>query len=66
MSRTTQLKASEEDQSMNICSSVLQEMSEAFDSEAKDTRKSRLQLTANVAGLRSIIDMAYEVEKIVP
>lgn len=47
-------------------SSILQELSEAFDNEAKDNRKSRLQLTANVAGLRSIIDKAYEVEKIVP
>lgn len=45
---------------------LITELSEAFDSEAKDTRKSRLQLTANVAGLRSIIDKAYEVEKIVP
>lgn len=47
-------------------SSIHQELSEAFDSEAKDTRKSRLQLTANVAGLRPVIDKAYEVEKIVP
>lgn len=63
----TLLKASGEDELINnICSSVLQELSGAFDSEAKDTRKSRLQLTANVAGLRSIVDKAYEVEKIVP
>lgn len=50
----------------DVSSFVLQELSEAFDSEAKDNRKSRLQLTATVAGLRTVVNKAYEVEKIVP
>lgn len=37
---------------------------EGFDSEAKSTGKSRLLLTAAVAGAKPTIDKAYEVDKV--
>lgn len=43
---------------------ILQELSKAFEDDAKDTRKTQLLLSANVASLRSTINRAYEVEKI--
>ncbi|XP_033823018.1 chitinase, acidic.1 [Periophthalmus magnuspinnatus] len=43
---------------------LLSEMSQAFDEEAKDNRKSRLILSADLAGFRTTIDAAYEVSKI--
>lgn len=47
-------------------SSCLQELSTALDTEARENKKPRLVLSANVAGLRSIIDKGYEVNKIAP
>lgn len=44
----------------------LQELAKAFEADAKDNRKTKLMLSANVAALRPTIDGAYEVSKIVP
>lgn len=41
-------------------------MNKAFEDDAKDNRKTKLLLSANVAGVRSTIDRAYEVNKIAP
>ena len=43
-----------------------QELDEAFVQEAKDTRKTQLLLTANVAAFLPIINRAYDVPKIAP
>ncbi|XP_008108138.3 chitinase-3-like protein 1 [Anolis carolinensis] len=43
---------------------LVQELSEAFDEEAKRTGKNRLLLSAAVAAGKDTIDSAYEVEKI--
>uniref|UniRef100_A0A3Q3MYX0 chitinase n=1 Tax=Mastacembelus armatus TaxID=205130 RepID=A0A3Q3MYX0_9TELE len=42
----------------------LQELSKAFADDARDNRKTRLLLSANVAAIRPTIDRAYEVNKI--
>ncbi|XP_068171287.1 chitinase, acidic.1 [Antennarius striatus] len=44
-------------------SHLLLELSQAFKEEARDTRKTQLLLSANVAALRSTIDRAYEVNE---
>ncbi|XP_060628428.2 acidic mammalian chitinase-like [Anolis sagrei] len=44
--------------------SLVEELSEAFDAEAKRTGKKRLLLSAAVAAGKDTIDKAYEVEKI--
>lgn len=45
---------------------VLQELAEAFEDDAKENRKTRLMLSANVAALHQTIIKAYEVDKIAP
>ncbi|KAG7494223.1 hypothetical protein JOB18_026402 [Solea senegalensis] len=45
---------------------LVAELSKAFDDEAKENRKTRLLLSANVAALRPTIFAAYEVDKISP
>ncbi|XP_068449545.1 chitinase, acidic.1 [Clinocottus analis] len=43
---------------------LVTEISKAFEDDAKDTRKTPLLLSANVASFRPTIDRAYEVNKI--
>ena len=43
---------------------VPQELAAAFEDDAKENRKTRLMLSANVAALRQTIIKAYEVDKI--
>ncbi|XP_033481669.1 chitinase, acidic.1 [Epinephelus lanceolatus] len=43
---------------------LVMELAKAFDDDAKDNRRTRLLLSANVAGFRQTIDRAYEVKKI--
>ncbi|XP_037535093.1 chitinase, acidic.1 [Nematolebias whitei] len=45
---------------------LITEMTKAFEDDAKDNRKTKLLLSANVAGVRATIDRAYEVNKIAP
>uniref|UniRef100_A0A8D2ZQC0 chitinase n=1 Tax=Scophthalmus maximus TaxID=52904 RepID=A0A8D2ZQC0_SCOMX len=45
---------------------LVMELAKAFEADAKDNRKTKLMLSANVAALRPTIDGAYEVSKIVP
>ncbi|KAJ3601777.1 hypothetical protein NHX12_029541 [Muraenolepis orangiensis] len=45
---------------------LVTELDQAFFEEARDTRKTQLLLTANVAAVRPIVDGAYDVPKIVP
>lgn len=47
-----------------FCWLCLQELSKAFEDDAKDNRKTQLLLSANVAAIRPNIDRAYEVKKI--
>lgn len=49
-----------------FCSLCLQELSKAFEDDARDNRRTQLMLSANVAAFRSNIDTAYEVSKISP
>lgn len=48
------------------CFFCLQELSKAFEDDAKDNRKTQLLLSANVGVIPSTINRAYEVEKIAP
>ncbi|TNN88239.1 Acidic mammalian chitinase [Liparis tanakae] len=43
---------------------LVEELHKAFEDDAKDTRKTQLLLSANVAAFHSTINRAYEVEKI--
>ncbi|XP_017288898.1 chitinase, acidic.1 [Kryptolebias marmoratus] len=45
---------------------LVTELRKAFDDEATDTGTTKLLLSANVAGITSTIDRAYEVNKIAP
>ncbi|KAM7423388.1 hypothetical protein PAMA_011108 [Pampus argenteus] len=45
---------------------LVTELSEAFEADAKDNKKTPLLLSATVAALYSTIDKAYEVNKIAP
>ncbi|KAF3689391.1 Chitotriosidase-1 [Channa argus] len=45
---------------------LVTELSKAFEDDAKDNRKTRLLLSANVAAIVPTIDRAYEVDKISP
>lgn len=49
-----------------FCSLCLQEMSKAFEDDARDNRMTQLLLSASVAAFRPNIDKAYEVNKISP
>lgn len=44
----------------------LQELSKAFEDDARDNRKTQLLLSATVAAFRPTINRAYEVNKITP
>uniref|UniRef100_A0A3P9GZC8 chitinase n=1 Tax=Oryzias latipes TaxID=8090 RepID=A0A3P9GZC8_ORYLA len=43
---------------------LLSELSQAFEDDARENRKTRLMLSANVAAIHTTIDRAYEVNKI--
>ncbi|KAJ8400201.1 hypothetical protein AAFF_G00398950 [Aldrovandia affinis] len=43
---------------------LVTELAQAFEDEAKDTRKTRLLLSAKVAAIRSTIDFGYEVPEL--
>ncbi|XP_057701810.1 chitinase, acidic.1 isoform X2 [Corythoichthys intestinalis] len=45
---------------------LVKELVAAFEKDAKDTRKTQLLLSANVASIRDTIDRAYEVKLIAP
>lgn len=51
---------------MCFSSFCLQELSKAFADDARDTKKTQLLLSANVGGLRAIVDRSYEVIKVAP
>ncbi|XP_062272532.1 chitinase, acidic.1 [Scomber scombrus] len=46
--------------------SLVSELAKAFEDDAKENRKTRLMLSANVAALHQTITKAYEVDKIAP
>uniref|UniRef100_A0A3B3CWP3 Chitinase, acidic.1 n=1 Tax=Oryzias melastigma TaxID=30732 RepID=A0A3B3CWP3_ORYME len=43
---------------------LLSELSQAFEDDARENRKTRLMLSANVAAIRTTVDRSYEVNKI--
>lgn len=47
-----------------FCPLCLQELSKAFEDDAKENRMTQLLLSASVAAFRPTIDKAYEVNKI--